>query len=367
MQLWRRILQLTMVSRAIQLSKSFVMARSFFQWLLLASPQPPTSIVAPPVTQMAHALAVITGQVYEYDGPRDAPGIVAYMRGQADPAWEPPAERVVSLTAETFDDFVAQPIVLVEFFAPWCGHCKKLAPEFERAARALYPEVPLGTVDATVESALAAKYEVTGYPTLKVFRKGAVFDFNPQIRDARGIIQEMQEQAKPAAELVNSIFDMDKATTTQDTVVVGFFSESNDYATDLKVLEDAAAVLRRQIRILYTTSDDVRKHYNAEAGTVAILYAPILVTKYDVKSRSTVLAQFKTGLSLVEWIEDNCLTLVGIKESSPTSPLTKEYSKFHPVVVVYSDFEYSLEFASETKFWIEQLASVAKDYQERGT
>eukprot|EP00479_Gromia_sphaerica_P006360 TRINITY_DN1764_c0_g1_i2.p1 TRINITY_DN1764_c0_g1~~TRINITY_DN1764_c0_g1_i2.p1 ORF type:complete len:234 (-),score=47.17 TRINITY_DN1764_c0_g1_i2:139-840(-) len=58
---------------------------------------------------------------------------------------------------------------MVEFFAPWCGHCKNLAPEWAKAAKNLKGMVTFATVDATIEASLAQRYEVKGYPTIKYF------------------------------------------------------------------------------------------------------------------------------------------------------------------------------------------------------
>jgi len=81
---------------------------------------------------------------------------------------------VVELTASTFDKTVLQSDEpwLVEFYAPWCGHCKNLAPHWAAASAKLKGKVNLGAVDATVHAALAQKYGVKGYPTIKVFPAG---------------------------------------------------------------------------------------------------------------------------------------------------------------------------------------------------
>jgi len=87
------------------------------------------------------------------------------------------ASNVVDLTADNWDEYVnGDKSVMVEFFAPWCGHCKALTPEYEKAADAFANEknVVIAKVDATIEKELGTRFGVSGYPTIKFFKKGGV-------------------------------------------------------------------------------------------------------------------------------------------------------------------------------------------------
>lgn len=81
---------------------------------------------------------------------------------------------VIELTDANFDEKVlnSQDMWLVEFYAPWCGHCKNLKPHWEKAAKELKGKVKLGALDATVHTAKAGRYGVRGFPTIKLFSAG---------------------------------------------------------------------------------------------------------------------------------------------------------------------------------------------------
>jgi len=90
------------------------------------------------------------------------------------------ADSVVTLTTKDFDTHVkGNQYTLVEFYAPWCGHCKKLAPEYEKAATELKSKsVLLGKVDATEEKDLASRYNVKGFPTMIWFEDGKETEYD---------------------------------------------------------------------------------------------------------------------------------------------------------------------------------------------
>lgn len=140
---------------------------------------------------------------------------------------------VVDLDNSNFDQYVnGDKDAFVEFYAPWCGHCKKLAPAYEEVGKAFenVDNVLIAKVDADGERELGGRFGVKGFPTLKFFPKGSTepIDYNGG-RSAEDIIKFINEKSgsrgrinKPPSDVVDlddSNFDSVVMDTNKDVLV----------------------------------------------------------------------------------------------------------------------------------------------------
>mmetsp|Transcript_971 Transcript_971/g.2174 ORF Transcript_971/g.2174 Transcript_971/m.2174 type:complete len:556 (-) Transcript_971:200-1867(-) len=197
-------------------------------------------------------------------------------------------EKVLVLTEKNFAAALEEhPFMVVEFYAPWCGHCKQLEPEYEKAAQALEGNtdagvpITLAKVDATVERSLGEKYEVQGYPTLKIFTKGAEKPAEYEgPRDADGIVSYLIKRAGPASALLESA---DKAAVLKEkeSVIMVFAGKVTDDWTK------AADTMRDAVAWVHTSNKGVMSKLGVKEGVTVLKKFDEPTVVYDGKVSDT--------------------------------------------------------------------------------
>ena len=109
---------------------------------------------------------------------------------------------VFVLTDDNFDKTIeSNPMVMVKFYAPWCGHCKSLAPEYEKLAQTIKnasKNYLLAELDSTVHKKVAERFQIKGYPTLKFFINGIPIDYDGE-RKAEPILAFLDKKSIPSS------------------------------------------------------------------------------------------------------------------------------------------------------------------------
>merc|ERR1712121_462198 len=211
-------------------------------------------------------------------------------------------EGVSVLTVENFDEVIeGNEFVLVEFYAPWCGHCKALAPEYAKAAGILAEKeskIVLAKVDATEEGFVAEKFEVRGYPTLKFFRNGKATEYGGG-RTADTIVSWLEKKTGPPALALASVEEATAFVAGKDVAVIGVFA---DQTTDAAKAYLAAASAIDDIPFAITSSAEVAAEHKIEGEAV------LLLKTFD--DGRAVLAEDITEAAVAAFIAGESLPLV---------------------------------------------------------
>ncbi|KAI3899046.1 hypothetical protein MKW92_047207 [Papaver armeniacum] len=136
--------------------------------------------------------------------------------------------KVLELVDSNFDSAIASfDFLLVDFYAPWCGHCKRLSPELDAAAPVLAKlekPVAIAKVNADKYTRLATKYEIDGFPTMMIFMHGVPVEYNGP-RKAELLVRFLKKFVAPDVTLLESdsaISNFTEMAGTNFPIFVGF-------------------------------------------------------------------------------------------------------------------------------------------------
>lgn len=211
----------------------------------------------------------------EYGGGRTADTIVSWVNDKIGTRRKVKVapSAVMSLKEDNFEKYVLKSNrkgVLVEFYAPWCGHCKSLAPVYEEVAKVYAgdaKEVMVAKVDVTENEQLGSSYDIQGFPTLKWFSTGdpvpisyeggrSKEDFVDFINEKTGLKREYDGSLKPTAGR-HTIFDdkLIKANFNVNLALVEDFKASLDSVNES--IENAKVYIQIAEKVVAKGSDYV--------------------------------------------------------------------------------------------------------------
>uniref|UniRef100_A0A170Z0I6 Protein disulfide-isomerase n=1 Tax=Triatoma infestans TaxID=30076 RepID=A0A170Z0I6_TRIIF len=265
------------------------------------------------------------------------------------------ASDVIELTDADFQTKLKEyETTLVMFYAPWCGHCKKLKPEFEKAASLLLsndPPVTLAKVDCTeAGKETCNKFSVSGYPTLKIFKEG---DFSKEYtgpREAHGIAKHMKNQVGPSAKTIENLEQLKPFLSEPDLSIVCFYKEPSPLKdTFIKVADK----LREKFRFALASNEELFKEHNLKEDAIILFRPQHLHNKFE-PSQLIYDGAIKKD-SLEQWLLANQHGLVDHR-------LRDTVDEFkNPLIVAYYKVDY-VRNAKGTNYWRNRILKVAKDY-----
>ena len=213
--------------------------------------------------------------------------------------------------------------------------------------------VTVAKVDGTREKELADQYNVAGWPTIKMFRRGRVYEYNGP-REKQNIIDFMKEQVKLPTEEKTHMLGITNNLDRLETTVVGFFNGKSDLYDEYVV---AANEMRGTYKFLHTFDVDIAKSFKVPPDSVVVYQPEIYWSEHENKTY-TLSKKSGTYKEIIQFIRRSSVPLVGQR--------TKKNANFKypekPLIVIYYDVNYAHQYVKDTQFIRKKILEIGKHF-----
>jgi protein disulfide-isomerase A1 len=243
-------------------------------------------------------------------------------------------EGVLVLTDENFEKTISDnEFILVEFYAPWCGHCKSLAPEYAKAAQQLAKDdsaVKLAKLDATEHKTAASKHDVKGFPTLKFFRSGNAAEYGGG-RTADEIVSWLSKKTGPVATPITSAEEYSHMEEANDVFVLGAFADTSSAAA--KTFLDVAASMEPHTFAI-TDNADVKSSLGVSADTV------VIVKTFDERRNDLEISNSANKQDIIDFVGGHAIPLVQVFSDETSGKIFKSPIQKHTLFFTDSESDH---------------------------
>lgn len=175
---------------------------------------------------------------------------------------------VISLTTTTFQKTIdSTHAIMVEWYAPWCGHCQTLAPEYREAAAVLKADnVTLAKIDGSTATTISEQFGVEGFPTIYFFLKGVSKQYAGG-RTSADIVEWVRKRIGPPALSLTEQSEAEKVIAARKVIGVGYFSKFE--GAEYEEFQSVASA-EDDVFFVQTTDAGIAKLFSLESGPPAI-------------------------------------------------------------------------------------------------
>jgi protein disulfide-isomerase A1 len=261
----------------------------------------------------------------------------------AEDTWE---DGVLVLGDSNFDEAIAKyDYLLVEFYAPWCGHCKKLTPEYAAAAQklaALDPPRYLAKVDATEHKEVAERHDVKGFPTLVFYNQGTKSEYTGG-RTEDTIVSWITKKTGPPSTEVDCATMVTK--TSEDKLALSYFGESAGALWDAFFGAAKDPVIGEKYSFYHTADVACGEKFDLSGSGVA------LSRRFD--DSPLQYSGDQTTEALVNWGTSSSVPILITFSDDYVEPI---FQAGNPAIILFTE-----ETATHKQVYVDTFAQAAKD------